>query len=267
MQPTARLAMLFAKLSILLFYLRIFFPAGVDRTTLWWLTWLTIVVNILYTIALVLATTLQCVPRGLPWGSSCINQYLVLIISSTINIISDIVVLVIPLFSIWALQMNRQTKWALWVLFAFGSLAPLASISRLAFQIVEANGTNKTVIYPVIVILALAEQTVAMVGGSIPIIRNTVVKMVTGKRSMTRLTPWHKPATTWQTSWPGQGNRHKLKRGFVQRLDETDESNSMPQGSTEILYPMTTLTSDSTRSGTRHSLKSGPGDERGSRTN
>ncbi|KAI0145330.1 hypothetical protein GGR57DRAFT_494529 [Xylariaceae sp. FL1272] len=118
-QLVARTAIFFARLSILLLYIRIFFPLGTDRTAFWWLIILTIVANFLYTLSLIFATTLQCVPYGLPFGSTCLNQYLVLILASTINIISDVAVLVIPIASIWKLQMSRERKLATWSLFAF----------------------------------------------------------------------------------------------------------------------------------------------------
>lgn len=70
----ARISIFFARLSILLLYIRIFFPIGTPRSTFWWIIQIVIYLNLLYTISLILVTTLQCVPYHLPWGSSCVNQ-------------------------------------------------------------------------------------------------------------------------------------------------------------------------------------------------
>lgn len=120
LQMVARTSMFFAKLSILLLYVRLFFPKGVTRSTLWWIIQVVVWLNFLYTLGLILALALQCVPYDRPYGSSCVDQYMVLISASIINIISDILVLIIPMASLWRLNMSRRRKWAVWALFAFG---------------------------------------------------------------------------------------------------------------------------------------------------
>lgn len=122
LQMVARTSMFFAKLSILLLYIRLFFPKGFERSLFWWVIQAVIWLNLLYTVGLILAIALQCVPSHKPYGSSCENQYMVLISASIINIISDLLVLVIPMASLWRLNMSRKRKWAVWALFAFGSV-------------------------------------------------------------------------------------------------------------------------------------------------
>ncbi|KAK8109338.1 hypothetical protein PG984_015139 [Apiospora sp. TS-2023a] len=169
-QIVARISILFVKLSILLLYIRIFFPTGIDRRgTFWWLIQAVIWMNVLYTVSLVLALALQCVPYGLPWGNSCTNQWLVIIFASIINIISDFAVLVAPVGSIWKLQMSRSKKWAVVSLFAFGTLAPFVSVARLAYQIVTVDSKDKTVVYLVGGILATAEQVVGIIEREMPL--------------------------------------------------------------------------------------------------
>lgn len=199
-QMVARTAIFFARLSILLLYIRIFFPLGTERTTTWWVIWLTILVNLLYTISLILVTTLQCVPKGLPFGSTCVNQFLVFILASVINIITDLAVLLIPVARIWKLQMSRQRKYAICALFAFGALAPIASIARLGYQIPMGTNPNKTAIYPVIAVLATAEQGVAMVIGSAPVCSSLVLKVVRGSRGSSP----NANASMAQRVWPSR---------------------------------------------------------------
>ncbi|KAI0467436.1 hypothetical protein F4859DRAFT_494423 [Xylaria cf. heliscus] len=203
-QMAARIAIFFARLSILLFYIRIFFPIGTIKSVFWWIIQAVIWLNVLYSISLILVLTLQCVPYHLPWGSSCINQYLVLVLASVINIISDIAVLVIPIAFIIRLRTTKRKKWAIWALFAFGTLAPLASIARLSYQIPLADGKNKTVIYPIVLFLATAEQTVAMIVGSAPIASGVIIGALRQKRPPN---PLLKNKTLTERFWPDREAR------------------------------------------------------------
>ncbi|KAI1825885.1 hypothetical protein F4861DRAFT_155927 [Xylaria intraflava] len=197
----ARISIFFARLSILLFYIRVFFPIGSPRTVFWWVIQAVIWLNFLYSISLILVLSLQCVPYHLSFGNNCVNEWLVLINASVINIISDIAVLIIPIASIVKLRTTKKKKWAIWALFAFGALAPLASIARLAYQIPVGNGLNKTVIYPIVLILASAEQTVAMIVGSAPIASGIVIRLLRRSRKLPA-TP--RTRTFSQIIWPAR---------------------------------------------------------------
>ncbi|GAP91807.1 putative integral membrane protein [Rosellinia necatrix] len=207
-QMAARVAIFFARLSILLFYIRIFFPIGTQKSIFWWIIQAVIWINTLYSVSLILVLTLQCVPyRNRPWGSSCVNQWLVLINASVINIISDIAVLAIPIASIIRLKTTKRRKWAIWALFAFGTLAPLASLARLGYQIPLADGENRTVIYPIVLFLATAEQTVAMIVGSAPIASGVIISTLRQKRRPAHL----QKKTLTERFWPSR----EARSGYV----------------------------------------------------
>lgn len=177
----ARIGILLARLSVLFLYLRAFFPVGIDRTISHRATHVVIWLNILYSVALILVVTTQCVPAGLPFGSICIDEWLLLVLSSIINIISDIAILINPLVLVWSLQMSTRKCYAMWALFAFGALAPLASVARLAYQIPTANDPNKTVIYMIVALLAAAEQVVGIIVGCAPVVSSSVVRIIKGQ--------------------------------------------------------------------------------------
>ena len=112
------------KLSILLQYLRIFVPnhAGKLYYAVHFMIWL----NLLFYIAVTLVWIFTCIPREKIWESStpgrCVNTNILLITTGTINVISDFSILVLPLSSIWGLQMPRKQKIALSAVFATGLL-------------------------------------------------------------------------------------------------------------------------------------------------
>ncbi|TRX89767.1 hypothetical protein FHL15_009357 [Xylaria flabelliformis] len=214
--------------------LKEFLKARTVKSVFWWIIQAVIWLNVLYSVSLILVLTLQCVPYHLPWGSSCINQYLVLVLASVINIISDIAVLVIPIAFIIRLRTTKRRKWAIWALFAFGTLAPLASIARLGYQIPLAKGANKTVIYPIVLFLASAEQTVAMIVGSAPIASGVVIGMYRQKRPRNR---GLQKKTLTERIWPGREARSEYSQGGIPDPFPISDPTPMVTESAEGLNP------------------------------
>lgn len=120
----ARIGMFFTKASILLLYRRIFIVNASAKGVTWWAIWSVFWYNLLYALALVLTVSLQCVgkPAAVAERGECLNQYAVLICASVINVLSDLMILIIPVAAIWGLQMAKSKKIRLSLLFAFGSL-------------------------------------------------------------------------------------------------------------------------------------------------
>ena len=118
------LVIFLAKLSILLQYLRIFVPnhAGKIYYIVQFIIWL----NLLFYIAATLVLIFICMPRKKIWEPStpgrCVNIGIVVITTGAINVISDFSILVLPLSSIWGLQMPRKRKIVLSAVFATGLL-------------------------------------------------------------------------------------------------------------------------------------------------
>lgn len=122
----ARVSMFFCKAAILLLFLRIFVPPSLPKTLIYYSIWAVFFFNLLYSVALVLAVCLQCVGKK-PFGSTCVNTYLLLVTASVINVVSDIMIFLIPIAAIWGLHLPRAKKWGLSVVFAVGALLrPLA---------------------------------------------------------------------------------------------------------------------------------------------
>lgn len=116
--------MFFTKASILLLYRRIFIVDPSLRPGIWWAIWSVFWYNLLYALALVLTVATECVGKSaaVTARGECLNQFAVLICASVINVISDLMILIIPIAAIWGLQMAKAKKIRLSLLFAFGSL-------------------------------------------------------------------------------------------------------------------------------------------------
>lgn len=116
--------MFFTKASIVLLYQRIFIPAGSRKTIVWWAIWFVFWWNLLYTVALILTVTTECVGKEdkVARGEECLKQSAVVISATVINVVSDLMILVIPIIAIWGLQMAKKPKYRLLAVFSVGTM-------------------------------------------------------------------------------------------------------------------------------------------------
>ena len=111
------------KLSICLQFIKIF---GLNRNKKFWFLQAFILVNLLYFIATIFITTFQCTPRAKIWNptlpGTCLNYQAYLLVTGIFNIITDALLLVFPIISIWHLQMSPKRKLGVSAVFFVGSL-------------------------------------------------------------------------------------------------------------------------------------------------
>jgi hypothetical protein len=114
----------FQKVSILLFMLRIF-PERSFQTKVYVLCGITVS----YTLAFVLATLFQCQPVSHFWMQiddhvvgQCNNINLQAWLSAVFNIILDLMILILPIKSLWALQLSLARKITAIAMFSLGIL-------------------------------------------------------------------------------------------------------------------------------------------------
>jgi hypothetical protein len=107
------------KLSVLFFYLRVFLNPGMQLATK-----ITLGVVGAWTIANILMLFLMCRPFAsnydLTVKGECADQPTIFIAIGAFNIITDVVILVLPLPTIWGLKAAKQKKIGLTVIFLFG---------------------------------------------------------------------------------------------------------------------------------------------------
>lgn len=208
----------FLRLSILLLYLRVFFPARASKNFFWWAIWGTTGLNILYSVVHILVLTLQCVESHESWGNVCIHESKLLIAASVINTISDIAVIVIPLGAIRKIQLSWEKKCGLVSLFGFGALAPVASIARLVYQAKNFDTDAEAGTYSITILLANAELAIAIISGCVPVLGI----LCTQRRRQ------HRPA---------RDRRHQLSSPEP-RFSEDSEPGGQPQPRSPAFVPM-----------------------------
>ncbi|KAK3335203.1 hypothetical protein B0T19DRAFT_452053 [Cercophora scortea] len=130
------------KLSILFFYLRVFVNRGLRLATK-----LSMLFVGLWSTGNFLQVFLLCRPFAASYDprikGTCGNQIASFIAIGAFNIITDVLILTLPLPTVWALKMSTGTKIGLTCVFLFGSIVSVISIIRIV-ALTQLDLTNLT---------------------------------------------------------------------------------------------------------------------------
>lgn len=112
----------FLKISIVLFYIRLFPTTGFKRAG-----WISIAIVSAWGIATFLDNAFQCIPANFFWdktikGGKCKEIGPVAIANGATSTACDILILVLPMPMIWNLQIDLRKRVALMAIFALGIL-------------------------------------------------------------------------------------------------------------------------------------------------
>ncbi|KAL9110081.1 MAG: hypothetical protein Q9187_008094, partial [Circinaria calcarea] len=195
------------KISILLFYTRLF---GRLRYIRLWAYWLS-VFSVCWGIMVILGCSFQCRPLRFIWDKSvngtCMNVALFFILGSAPNVLTDFMVLVLPLPAVFALQTSRGQKISLAAIFMLGSITCIISLVRLIELILNARNSDPTCTFSsdfppfkltnsfanpaspsptgslsIVGILSTAEACLGIVAACLPTLRPLFIKMLAQKK-------------------------------------------------------------------------------------
>ncbi|KAI1409284.1 hypothetical protein F5Y13DRAFT_193525 [Hypoxylon sp. FL1857] len=150
------LTMMGLKISILTEWIHLFVPCGI-RNTFFWACLVVMLVNVLYYTASILSVSFGCTPRA----EFCARFSFILIFSAVINLTSDLVILVLPIRTIWLLKLSRRKKLSVSLIFALGILCCIAAAVRLAKGKKAFVSPDKTYTLSPVTLWCLAEATCA----------------------------------------------------------------------------------------------------------
>lgn len=134
------------KISILIFYLRIF-----PQTWFRYACFATMTACVGYGIAFLLVSVFQCQPIALAWDhwdgehlGKCNDINAQGWTSAALNVVLDVVVLVLPMPVIAKLELNKRKKALVLLMFSTGFLVTIISIIRLQVLVHFGGTTNFT---------------------------------------------------------------------------------------------------------------------------
>ncbi|KAI0545027.1 hypothetical protein F4679DRAFT_562828 [Xylaria curta] len=144
---------LFAKLSLLAFYHRIF---GVRRDFVI-SVWLVAVVQIMWFIATYITHYLTCIPISKVWDQSvpgvCIDNSAFLVGGETINSLIDFIMIGLAIWMLKDLRLDIGTKWKLSVLFILGGLSGVIGFIKIGLA---HNASYSSFLDPIWAVIQMA---------------------------------------------------------------------------------------------------------------
>ncbi|TLD32550.1 hypothetical protein E2P81_ATG05526 [Venturia nashicola] len=192
-------ALAFAKLSFLCLYLNIN-PAQGFRTSVY----LTMFVVIGSCVGIVISLLAACTPFAKSIDvtvveGQCLNKAALYIATGIINIITDMMVLLLPIPMVLRLQMVRSRKIMLILLFSVGSITCITSAVRVALlpPMLTTKDASWDTVYPSLWILI--EASLIIITGTLPSMRlflRHVAPTLLGDSEVARI-----PTTRRETGW------------------------------------------------------------------
>ncbi|KNG88224.1 hypothetical protein ANOM_004573 [Aspergillus nomiae NRRL 13137] len=158
------------KFSILLLYYKLF-PTRKMRAMVKFM----MVVLVLITIATIVGTSLVCRPFSANWDGSipgnCGNKKVLYIWASFPNIVTDVILLLLPMPVLWSLNVSQRLKVGLTITFAVGSIGLVTSVIR--FQIFFRNNAflDGTWVAVELIIWTQVETGVYLISACLPTYR------------------------------------------------------------------------------------------------
>ncbi|PMD58647.1 uncharacterized protein K444DRAFT_724157, partial [Hyaloscypha bicolor E] len=154
----------FAKISVLLLYLRIFMAPWFRFTV-----WATIICVATSATITTLMAIFQCIPIQSIWNpalpKTCIDVNTFSIATSAVNTALDVVIIMIPLPELNTLNLHWKQKIGVFGVFLTGGFATATSITRLFFLVNFETSRDATLIW------SIFELNISLICASLPAIR------------------------------------------------------------------------------------------------
>ncbi|MCJ1331320.1 hypothetical protein MMC10_008009 [Thelotrema lepadinum] len=177
------------KISILLLYIRIFGRQRYFRLTAYSLSLLTIC----WSIMVILVCAFQCRPVSYIWdksiaGGSCIDALQFFVVGSTIDVVTDFAILLLPLPSVVRLQLGVWQRVGLVAVFLLGSLTCVFSLVRLVVITQQLANFDLDVTWAStpIAIWSTAEPCLGILAACLPTLRPLFARFITKVSSTNR---------------------------------------------------------------------------------
>ncbi|KAB8199089.1 hypothetical protein BDV34DRAFT_233384 [Aspergillus parasiticus] len=167
---------LFVKYALLSILIRIFAPY---RGRIMFIYVLLGCLTIYYIIAEIVKIRM-CDPVPAYWTgepANCLDQQAALIADSVISVVTDLMILILPLPLTWSLQMSRSKKLRVIGMLSAGGLATAFSIYRLILVLRDGSTPNTTVMFTCVILSGNAEGGVGIICACLPTMNILINKL------------------------------------------------------------------------------------------
>ncbi|KAF4628948.1 hypothetical protein G7Y89_g9200 [Cudoniella acicularis] len=212
------------KISIVLQILKIFFPGR--RTPLFFLLWGIMIFNILLYISIVIMEIFQCTPREKIWNplveGACVNVEASFIFTASANLISDLVLLLVPVYLLLQLNMSLKRKIGVGAIFASGIFACVSSLMRLIYSIQLLSTVDYTWVMLPLGLWCIAEVTSGILASCLPSIPR-LFQHIRGKPNTAGNAPY---TPNGRNTFSGRRPKRSKDPNTFASIDRMDESRS-----------------------------------------
>ncbi|KAF5619825.1 integral membrane protein PTH11 [Fusarium tjaetaba] len=129
-----------------------------------------------YNLAILLVVLFRCTPFKKSWDltileGSCVDRGAVYVCTAALGILSDLILLIMPLPMILQLQMPRRQKVGLVVLFVIGSATLVTSVVRLVLLVPIVDANDYTWVFSSAVVWIFVEANLLIICASLTTLR------------------------------------------------------------------------------------------------
>ncbi|KAH7464404.1 hypothetical protein FOMA001_g17537 [Fusarium oxysporum f. sp. matthiolae] len=168
------------KTAILLDWSRVFVPSDKRRSPLWWGCIVLGGLQCVWGITCIILLNMQCIPHRAIWEfyvpSKCYNLPSVMLGSATVQVVTDVAMVLLPQRTIWALNMNWQKKLGVSVIFGVGLIACIAAGFRLSHTVTFSQEADRMYYIGPLLFWAWAEMTAGFFILSVPCLPKLVIE-------------------------------------------------------------------------------------------
>ncbi|CAJ2508381.1 Uu.00g134070.m01.CDS01 [Anthostomella pinea] len=221
--------MLTMKALILREWSRIFVPFGI-RNAFWWTCHVVMAINVLFYAIAVFLEDFSCFPYRRIWdktipGSQCLDFKVIILTGASINVILDLITLILPQRAIWSLQLSRNKKIGVSLVFAIGVLACGSATSRLVYTVFYFRSDDTAFTLSALSLWLIAEMTCMFIIYAGPAAPKAFAKAEWMGKLKRTLRSWSRTSSNQPTDQTGHSwNKHQVdavnSRKAYRKIDE-----------------------------------------------
>ncbi|KAI0521857.1 hypothetical protein F5B22DRAFT_661252 [Xylaria bambusicola] len=160
------------KVAILLQWIRIFVPRG-SKGTFYWTSYVLVLANILLYSSIVISICVACTPYYRIWDETAVgtchaNREIIYIAGAIGNLVSDVIITLLPQRVIWKLQVKTQKKIGIAFIFFVGLLTIISGGFKVDASIHLYLDDDKTYQTSAVAVWAIAELTCVLLVYCVP---------------------------------------------------------------------------------------------------
>ncbi|KAI0023351.1 hypothetical protein F4780DRAFT_729424 [Xylariomycetidae sp. FL0641] len=204
--------LLLIKTAILLEWQRVFVPRGV-KNAFFWTCNIVLCIHVLYHSAWILSENLSCSPYHKIWdklspGGHCINLKAIYLPAAAINLVTDIVIFILPQKVIWDLQLPKKNRLGVSLIFTIGLVACISAAFRLAETVKFYWAEDTVYTFAGMYLAVLGEMTCLFLVFCVPALpiafrdKTPFAGLLKSVKTWSRLST--KRSNSINSSWPGE---------------------------------------------------------------